>query len=140
MSEPRLVRATTGGGRSIVVPVLDLDAADRRDGPAATGPAGGLGGGEFGGGREGEGQVSGKLVNLRDALDAVEDLADGIRAMASSARPTKASVEFSISFALVAGRLTAMFVDGRTEGSIKITMEWESKDVKDADADGAGRD
>ena len=41
--------------------------------------------------------------------------------------PTRASVEFGVEVAVDAGKLTALLVNGNTTGSLKVTLEWESR-------------
>jgi Trypsin-co-occurring domain 1 len=113
MTVTKLVPATTPGGKDVVVLAVDLDA---------------IGGDDLGTG--GDTQVSGGVHTLDDALAAVQDLSDGFRKVIEAVTPTKATVEFSIAFALQAGKLTALFVDGKTEGSMTITLEWEKQEAK----------
>ncbi|MGH2839722.1 MAG: CU044_2847 family protein, partial [Solirubrobacteraceae bacterium] len=40
--------------------------------------------------------------------------------------PTKASVEFGVSFSVQGGKLTALLFDGKADASLTIGLEWES--------------
>src|SRR5690349_1747307 len=108
MSTSELVPVTTPNGKVVVIQAVNLDADDE------------LGGGER--------QVSGGIRSLDDALEAVRDLAEGFRTVTKAMAPTKATVEFSIAFAIQSGKLTALFVDGKTEGSVKLTLEWAGEE------------
>ncbi|HSV64511.1 MAG TPA: CU044_2847 family protein [Mycobacteriales bacterium] len=105
MSETRLVTAATPSGQVVVLPVVDLD----DDGP---------------GGPGGEQLVAGGLPSLSDAMGAIEDFSAGFRKAMEAVAPRRATVEFSMSFAMRAGKLTALFVDGKAEGSVTVTLEW----------------
>jgi hypothetical protein len=100
--------ATTPSGEVVVVQAVNLDAPDDLGGEEA--------------------QVSGGIPSLDDALRAVQDLSEGFRRVTAAVTPRKATVEFSIAFAISSGQLTAMFVEGKTEGSVKVTLEWGSSD------------
>lgn len=130
VAETRLVTARTPGGQVVALPVVDLD-----------GSAGG-----------GEQLVAGGLPGLANALAAVEDFSAGFRRAVQAAAPRKATVEFSMSFAMQSGRVVAMFVDGKAEGSVTVTLEWgsadqagggsgdETGDTNDETGDGTGED
>lgn len=103
MAERMLVPAETPGGEPVVVSVVDLD------GTAVAG---------------GDQKVGAGLPNLSGALKSINDFSAGLRAALAAVAPEKTTVEFSIGFAVQAGTLTAMFVDGKAEGSVTVTMEW----------------
>jgi hypothetical protein len=98
-----LVPAKTPGGEPLVVPVVDLD------GTAAA---------------EGDQKVGAGLPELTGALKSIKDFSAGLRDALKAAAPDQTTVEFSIGFAMQAGTITAMFVDGTAEGSVTVTMEW----------------
>jgi hypothetical protein len=60
----------------------------------------------------GETKVAGGLPNLSDALKGAD----------------KTTMEIAIGFAMESGKLTALFLDGKAEGSIKVTLEWGKGD------------
>ncbi|MDQ7802732.1 CU044_2847 family protein [Amycolatopsis sp. A133] len=103
MADTMLVQAETPGGETVVVPVVDLDAI-------------GEGGGEQ--------KVAAGLPSLSGALDSIKDFTGELRKALKAMQPEKTTVEFSVGFAMEAGKITAMFADGKAEGSVKITMEW----------------
>ncbi len=74
---------------------------------------------------------------LGTALAAVEEFAADFKKAMLKVAPTKATVEFGITFALQAGKLTALFVDGRAEGAVTVTLEWDREDGTSTDADPA---
>lgn len=104
MTETKLVAATAPGGETVVVPVVDLD------GTAARG---------------GEQKVSDRRLNLSDALKSIDDFTAGLRAALSKVTPDRTTVEFSVGFAVTSGKLTAMFMDGRVDGSVAVKLEWD---------------
>jgi hypothetical protein len=103
------VVAKTPDGQTVVVSVLDID-----------GSAAGL--------ADGETKVAGGLPNLADALKGVDDFTSGLRKALAKVAPDKTTVEISIGFAMESGKLTAMFLDGKAEGSVKVTLEWAKSD------------
>jgi hypothetical protein len=103
MAEKKLVPATTPGGKTVVVPVVDLDGT-----AVATGDQ----------------KVAAVVPSLTSALAAVDDFTAGLREALKKVAPDKTTVEFSISFAMKAGKIITMFVDGEAEGSVTVTMEW----------------
>lgn len=103
MVERALVPVRTPNGETVVLSVVDLD----------------------GGRSGGEQQVSGGMPNLSSALKAVDDFTAGLRSALKGVAPDRTTVEFSISFALQAGRLTALFADGTAEGAVTVTLEWD---------------
>ncbi len=55
---------------------------------------------------------------------AIEGIAQSLTTAWEKAKPSRASVEFGIEFAYEAGQVLAMFVDGSTTASMKVTLEW----------------
>lgn len=105
MADTVPVVAKAPGGRTVVVSVLDMDGSTK-----------GL--------TQGETKIAGGLPNLSDALKGVDDFTSGLRKALSKVAPDKTTVEISIGFAMESGKLTALFLDGKAEGSIKVTLEW----------------
>lgn len=86
----------------------------------------------------GEGMTS---VGLRDldldkALDVVGEIGSVVVEKLKAAKPTRAAVELKLGFALEAGKLTALWVGGRGEASLTVTLEWSERHVAPADDDG----
>jgi hypothetical protein len=68
-------------------------------------------------------------VGLRDydlgrALDSVGEISALVVEKLKAARPSKTTVELKLGFALEAGKLTALWVGGKGEASLTVTMEW----------------
>ncbi|HYB89251.1 MAG TPA: CU044_2847 family protein [Streptosporangiaceae bacterium] len=89
---------------------------------------------EIADGSAGDGMAS---VGLRDAFDlssALDTLTE-LSAMTvdklKAARPTKATVEFRLGFAVESGRLTSMMVSGRGDASLTVTLEWSGSTESD---------
>jgi hypothetical protein len=74
----------------------------------------------------GDGMTS---VGLRDleldkALEAVGEIGSAVIGKLKQARPSKATVELRLGFSVEAGKLTALWVGGRGESSMTVTLEW----------------
>lgn len=77
----------------------------------------------------GDGMAS---VGLRDldldkALDAVAEIGSVVVEKLKAAKPTKATVELNLGFSVEAGKLTALWVGGKGEASLKVTLEWSER-------------
>jgi hypothetical protein len=72
----------------------------------------------------GEAPVGIKSVPFEKIASTVEGITQSLTEVWEKARPSRASVEFGIDFAWDTGELLAMFVDGSTTASMKITLEW----------------
>jgi hypothetical protein len=73
-------------------------------------------------------------VGLRDldlgrALEAVGDISSVVVDKLKTASPARTIVELRLGFAVEAGKLTALWVGGRAEASLTVTMEWGRQDV-----------
>jgi hypothetical protein len=64
-------------------------------------------------------------VSVGDALDAIGDAAALVHDKLKDLAPTKASVEFGVSFSVQGGQLTALLFDGKADASLTICLEWE---------------
>jgi hypothetical protein len=64
-------------------------------------------------------------LHLDEALAAIGDVAALVRDKLDAAVPTKATVEFGVSFAVQGGKLTALVFDGKADASLTITLEWD---------------
>jgi hypothetical protein len=90
------------------------------------------------GSESGDGMTS---VGLRDldlskALDTVTEIGSVVVDKLKAAKPTKATVELKLGFAVEAGKLTALWVGGKGEASLKVTMEWSEHPRALASGDG----
>ena len=76
--------------------------------------------------REEEDVSAGDLRQKFDKVaNAVEKVAETLTRAWEKAGPSRASIELNLEFAWEAGELLAMFVQGSTSTSLKITLEWE---------------
>ena len=73
----------------------------------------------------GEGEVSGRMQKFEQVAGAIEKVTGMLTKAWETAGPSRASVELNLEFAWQAGELLAMFVQGSTSTSRKITLEWE---------------
>ncbi len=83
-------------------------------------------------------------VGLRDydlggAMDSVGEISALVVEKLKAARPSKTTVELKLGFAVEAGKLTALWVGGKGEASLTVTMEWsgpaDSEDTIPTDTD-----
>jgi uncharacterized protein YoxC len=72
----------------------------------------------------GEAPVGIKSVPFEKIVGAVEGVTQSLTKVWEKAKPSRATVEFGVDFAWDTGELLAMFVDGSTTASMKITLEW----------------
>lgn len=68
-----------------------------------------------------------QIFSFQAVADSVESIADSLVGALQKVKPTKATIEFGLEFAIEAGKLTALLVNGNTSGSLTVTLEWESK-------------
>ena len=102
---PRVVTATLPSGVPIRVEVAQADAGD--------------------------GMTSAGLpqdLKLDTALDTVGEIGSVIVDKLKAARPTRATVELRLGFAVESGKLTALWVAGRGEAALTVTLEWSERD------------
>ena len=86
----------------------------------------------------GDGMTS---VGLRDldldkALDTVAEIGSVVVEKLKAAKPAKATVELKLGFAVEAGKLTALWVGGKGEASLTVTLEWAGHTGAPASGDG----
>lgn len=72
-------------------------------------------------------------VGLRDlelgtALDAVGEIGSVVVEKLKAAKPSRATVELKLGFAVEAGKLTALWVGGKGEAALTVTLEWSEHD------------
>jgi hypothetical protein len=80
-------------------------------------------------------------VGLRDldldrALDTVAEIGSIVVEKLKAAKPTRATVELRLGFAVEAGKLTALWVGGKGEASLTVTLEWSERPAGPAGEDG----
>lgn len=74
---------------------------------------------------ESESDVSDRLQKFDKVTAAIEKISGALARAWENVGPSRASVEFHVEFAWSAGELLAMFVQGDTRTSLKVTLEWE---------------
>ena len=80
-------------------------------------------------------------VGLRDldlgtALDTVAEIGSVVVEKLKAAKPARATVELKLGFAVEAGKLTALWVGGKGEASLTMTLEWSEQPGAPASGDG----
>lgn len=93
---------------------------------------------EIAGSDSGDGMTS---VGLRDlelgtALDTVAEIGSAVVERLKAVRPTRATVELKLGFAVEAGKLTALWVGGKGEASLTVTLEWSEHPAEHASGNG----
>lgn len=68
-------------------------------------------------------------LSLDKALDSVAEIGAAVRAKLKVAKPTKARVELRLGFAVEAGKLTALWVNGRGDASLTVSLEWSEQNA-----------
>jgi hypothetical protein len=76
-------------------------------------------------GAGGMGSVGLGKLDLREALETIGEAAGLVYDRLEHLTPTKASVEFGVSFSVQGGKLTALLFDGKADASLTIALEWE---------------
>ena len=62
--------------------------------------------------------------DLSNALDSVGEIGALVVEKLKAAKPSKTTVELKLGFAVEAGKLTALWVGGKGEASLTVTLEW----------------
>ncbi len=80
-------------------------------------------------------------VGLRDldldkALDTVGEIGSVVVNKLKAVKPTRATVELRLGFAVEAGKLTALWVGGKSEASLTVTLEWSERPAAHGGGDG----
>ena len=63
-------------------------------------------------------------LKLETALDTVGEIGSVVVEKLKAAKPTKATVELRLGFAVEAGKLTSLWVGGKGEAALTVTLEW----------------
>lgn len=94
---------------------------------------------ELSGPEAGDGMTSVGLTDLDvgAALDRVGEIGSLVRDKLKAAKPSKTTVELRLGFAVEAGKLTALWVGGKGEAALTVTLEW-SEPAEPAEASGDG--
>ncbi|HEV2377689.1 MAG TPA: CU044_2847 family protein [Streptosporangiaceae bacterium] len=86
--------------------------------------------------RDGMTSVGLQDIHLDKALDVVGEIGSVVVKKLKAAKPTKATVELKFGFAVEAGKLTALWVGGKGEASLTVTLEWSEHPAAPGDDDG----
>lgn len=65
-----------------------------------------------------------KDLHLDDALESVGEIGELVWRQVGKAMPSKATVELRLGFAVESGKLTALWVGGKGEAALTVTLEW----------------
>lgn len=76
-----------------------------------------------------------KDLDLDKALDVVGEIGSVVVEKLKAAKPTRAAVELKLGFALETGKLTALWIGGKGEASLTVTLEWSERHVESAGDD-----
>lgn len=75
-------------------------------------------------------------LDLNTAMDAVGEIGSTVVEKLKAARPSRAVVELKLGFTVEAGKITALWVGGKGEASLTVTLEWSGHpDGKDGGND-----
>ncbi len=93
---------------------------------------------EVTGPESGDGMTSVGLrdLDLGNALDTVAEIGSVVVEKLKAVKPTRATVELKLGFAVEAGKLTALWVGGKGEASLTVTLEWSEHAGAPASGDG----
>ena len=65
--------------------------------------------------------------DMADALDSVGEIGALVMSKLGKAKPSKTTVELKLGFAVEAGKLTALWVGGKGEAALTVTLEWSGR-------------
>jgi len=88
------------------------------------------------GAEDGMANVGLRDLDLSGALETVGEISSTVVEKLKAARPTKATVEMNFGFEVEAGKLTALWVGGKANASLKVTLEWSGDHGSSTDGDG----
>ena len=61
---------------------------------------------------------------VADSLESVGEIGALVVSKLGKARPSKTTVELRLGFAVESGKLTALWVGGKAEAALTVTLEW----------------
>jgi hypothetical protein len=76
-------------------------------------------------GDDGMASVGLRDLNLDSALGAIAEIGSLVMDKVKAARPARATVQLRLAFTVESGKLTAMWVGGKGEAALTVTLEWE---------------
>src|ERR1700722_3220789 len=97
---PTVVTALLPSGTPVRVEITDLDPGD------------------------GMTSVGLRDLDFSDALAAVSEIGSVVVDRLKEAKPSRATVQLRLGFAVESGRLVALWVGGKGEASLTVTLEW----------------
>ena len=65
-----------------------------------------------------------RRFDMADALESVGEIGALVVSKLGKARPSKTTVELKLGFAVESGKLTALWVGGKGEAALTVTLEW----------------
>ena len=75
-------------------------------------------------------------LDLDQALDTVAEIGTVVVDKLKAAKPTNATVKLKLGFAVEAGKLTALWVGGKGEASLTVTLQWSGHQPADEGSNG----
>jgi hypothetical protein len=87
-------------------------------------------------GEDGLTSVGLRDLDLDHALDTIAEIGTLVVDKLKAAKPTKATVQLKLGFAVEAGKLTALWVGGKGEASLTVTLEWSGHPASDVGNNG----
>lgn len=79
--------------------------------------------------RDGMTSVGLRDFDLTAALGTVAEIGSLVVDKLKAAKPTKATAEFKLGFTVEAGKLTALWIGGKGEASLTVTLEWSERPI-----------
>jgi len=64
---------------------------------------------------------------MADALESVGEIGALVVSKLGKAKPSKTTVQLRLGFAVEAGKLTALWVGGKGEAALTVTLEWSGR-------------
>lgn len=74
----------------------------------------------------GEEEVAFESLKLDGALSSLKDIGTEVRKAIEYVKPNKATVEFGLKLSVGSGKLGALLVDGKSDASLKVSLQWET--------------
>lgn len=65
-----------------------------------------------------------RYFDMANALESVGEISALVVAKLGKAKPSKTTVELKLGFAVESGKLTALWVGGKGEAALTVTLEW----------------
>jgi hypothetical protein len=75
-------------------------------------------------------------LELDTALDTIAEISSNVIEKLKAAKPSRASVELKFGFSVEAGKLTALWINGGSDASLTVTLEWSERPAPGEKNDG----